>query len=215
MRYVTLTIRPTEGGFHPVDRRLAVDPDVTPVAIHHVELLADDTIAMLGEVRGDAERYREILESTDSVLECVVSADDDRVIGYSHIVPNDRTLELFERQRASPFVVEMPIEYTGDGGQRHTLVGDSDTFDGSRLDLPEGIEGEIEAVGDYQPDTGTLFGSLTAREREVLSVAVECGYYESPREATHDDLAAELEISASAVSRHLQRIESKVFSRFA
>lgn len=215
MRYVTFTLTPPEEGFHPVNRRLVADPDVVPVAIHHVELLADETLVMLAEVRGDADRYREILETSAEVIASVVSAAGDRAIGYSHVVANDLTLELFERQQASPFVVEMPIEVTAEGGQRYTVVGSADVFDGVGTDFPDGIDIEIESVGDYRPDTGTLFASLTAREREVLAAAVEAGYYESPREATHDDVAAALGISASAVGKHLRRIESKVFSEFA
>lgn len=215
MRYVTFTLTPPEEGFHPVDRRLVADPDVAPVAIHHVELLADETLVMLAEARGDADRYREILRSSEEVLSSVVSAADDRAIGYSHVVANELTLELFKRQQTSEFVVEMPIEVTAGGGHRYTVVGGADAFDGVGTAFPNGIDVEIESVGDYRPDTGTLFASLTAREREVLAAAVEAGYYEFPREATHDDVAADLGISASAVGKHLRRIESKIFSMFA
>lgn len=212
MRYVTFVARPTEGYFHPVDRALLDDPDVTPEAVHHVEPLSDGTIAMVARVSGDPRRYREILAESDDVLDFAVSAASDEGIGYSRIVPNDLTAALFEHQRTTAFVVEMPIEYTGDGGQRYTVVGSEDRAFGDELQPPEGVDVTIESVGPYRPNTETLFASLTTRERSVLRTAIERGYYENPRQATQRDLAGELDISPSAVGKHLRNIEARVFS---
>lgn len=46
---------------------------------------------------------------------------------------------------------------------------------------------------------------LTEGQREALELAYSRGYFDSPREATQDDLAAELGISRQAVSSRLQR----------
>ncbi|MCU4742112.1 helix-turn-helix domain-containing protein [Halobacteria archaeon AArc-m2/3/4] len=212
MRYVTFVARPTEGYFHPVDRALLEDPDVTPEAVHHVELLSDGTIAMVARVSGDPNRYREILAESEAVLDFAVSATSDEGIGYSRIVPNDRTVALFEHQRATEFVVEMPVEYTGDGGQRYTIVGSGDHVFGDGLEPPEGVDVTVESVGTYRPNVATVFASLTTRERDVLRTAIDLGYYENPREATQTDLARELDISPSAVGKHLRNIEASVFS---
>lgn len=46
---------------------------------------------------------------------------------------------------------------------------------------------------------------LTARQREVLVMAYENGYFEQPREVTQQELANELGISSSAVGSRLHR----------
>lgn len=51
---------------------------------------------------------------------------------------------------------------------------------------------------------------VTEKQREALLVAVEAGYYETPREADLEALSKELDISRSAVSQRLKAIESKM-----
>ena len=40
---------------------------------------------------------------------------------------------------------------------------------------------------------------------------MQAGYYETPREATHEDVADRLDCSPATVSEHLQKIERAVF----
>lgn len=51
----------------------------------------------------------------------------------------------------------------------------------------------------------TLLESLTDRQFAVLATAVEKGYFEVPRRATLDDVAAEFGLEKSTVSEHLRR----------
>ncbi|APW98675.1 bacterio-opsin activator [Halobiforma lacisalsi AJ5] len=51
---------------------------------------------------------------------------------------------------------------------------------------------------------------LTEKQREAVVVAVESGYYETPRRADLADLADELGVSRSAVSQRLNAVESKL-----
>lgn len=48
---------------------------------------------------------------------------------------------------------------------------------------------------------------LTDRQREVLRVAYDRGYYERPREATGEDVAAELGVSVSTFTQHVRVAE--------
>jgi predicted DNA binding protein len=69
------------------------------------------------------------------------------------------------------------------------------------LTTPDGVETTIESVSTYRPDIDARFAMLTTREREVLTTAIDEGYYQNPRQAIHADLATKLDISAGAVER--------------
>lgn len=71
---------------------------------------------------------------------------------------------------------------------------------------------DIQQVHRYEPTTGQLFQELTDRQQEVLLTALRKGYYRTPREATHEEIAADLSCSASVVGQHLRRIETKLVS---
>ncbi len=55
--------------------------------------------------------------------------------------------------------------------------------------------------------------SLSPTERETLVVAVERGYFETPRDETLSSLGDRFEISDTAVSNNLRRAERKLFER--
>ncbi|WP_123535313.1 helix-turn-helix domain-containing protein [Halosimplex salinum] len=214
MRYVTLVVTPAEGsGFHPVGERIARDPDVTPEAIHRMDDLGDGTVTLLAEITGDTDRYREILADSPEVHEFTVAdGDGDRAWGYSRTETNDLTEYMLERDRELELVRDSPIEITDDGGQRVTLVGTEEAFArAAQLDDPDGYDIRIEKTGEYHPEGGRLVDALTSRQREVLEAAVAVGYYETPRQATHEDVAEVVDCSPATVGEHLQKIERSVF----
>jgi predicted DNA binding protein len=66
------------------------------------------------------------------------------------------------------------------------------------------IDIEITAVHELLPVQGGSY-DLTDTQREALVLAYECGYFDSPREATLQDLADELGITQQSVSSRLRR----------
>ena len=75
----------------------------------------------------------------------------------------------------------------------------------------EAYDIEVLETGEHHPELGDLFLSLTERQREVLETATDLGYYDNPRQATHDDIAADVDASPSTVGEHLRKIEARVF----
>jgi hypothetical protein len=61
-------------------------------------------------------------------------------------------------------------------------------------------DGEPEPAGE----------GLTDRQQEALRTAYEMGYFEIPRRAALDDVAAELDISASSASERLRRAQTQL-----
>jgi hypothetical protein len=61
-------------------------------------------------------------------------------------------------------------------------------------------EGDSEPAGD----------GLTDGQREALRIAYERGYFEVPRKASLEDVADELDISASSVSERLRRAQTQL-----
>lgn len=56
--------------------------------------------------------------------------------------------------------------------------------------------------------------ALTDRQQEVVELAVEHGYYESPRECSLTDLAEILEVNTSVISRVLHRAEGRIVTAY-
>lgn len=71
---------------------------------------------------------------------------------------------------------------------------------------------DLQRVYTDDGDRDTV-SDLTDAQREVLAVAYEQGYFEVPRGASVDDIAAELDISGQAVSERLRRGHQKLVAR--
>lgn len=57
-----------------------------------------------------------------------------------------------------------------------------------------------------------LYERLTDRQRQVLRTAFEAGYYEWPRQATGEEVAAELGISSATFSEHVHAAERRLLT---
>lgn len=74
-----------------------------------------------------------------------------------------------------------------------------------------GITYELRTINDRG---GAVDRLLTDRQREVLHVAYEAGYYDTPREATLTEVARILDVSKATCSDVLHRAEGKIVDAF-
>lgn len=69
-----------------------------------------------------------------------------------------------------------------------------------------GVTPTLRKIGAYRGDS-SIRDSLTKRQREVIEIAYDLGFYEVPRTASTADIAAQLDIDSATISEHLQRAE--------
>lgn len=214
MRYARTVVIPDEE-LHPADRRFAESPDVSREYIHSVNLLDDGTAVLLYELSGEMEQVREIVEESPEVIEYQLSQCADGVAVYGHIEQSAVATELLRLLDRHQLVIDTPLEYTSRGGLRILVIGTHEAIQSAARDAPDGVRLKLEEMGEYTPECERLFCSLTERQQETLLAALEVGYYEVPREATHQDVADHLDRSDGTVGEHLRKIERQVFAAIA
>lgn len=215
MRYVRTVITPRDGGLHPVDEALANEPNLTRELLHNVSLLDDGTAITLFQLSGDADRAHEIAREAEGILDYQLSEGDDHITVYSHFVPTETIVDLLSLFREYELILDMPLEYTADGALRAHIVGEEDVIREVIPKVPDGIGLQLEQISDYVPEEERLFSMLTERQQETLQAALEVGYYQVPRQATHQDVADSLDRSDGTVGEHLRKIEAKVMAAIA
>lgn len=157
----------------------------------------------------------EILEATAAVIRFDVSETGGALQAYTHFEPNETTLALLELTREHELVLDTPVEYGPDGSLRVAVIGEDDVVQSAVAAVPEGVRLELEQLSDYEPEQRELSSLLTARQHEILDAAVEVGYYEAPRDATHEDVADRVGVSTTTVGEHLRKIEARLLSELA
>jgi predicted DNA binding protein len=177
-------------------------------------VLADGTVAQLGEFDGDADRFYELAGNADNTHSLAVT-DRERGFYHVHFEPRPVTRDMMRARRRTSLALKMPLEMGDDGAIIGTFIGDDSAFGDALAEIPDEVEVDIERMGEVVPSPEDVFGMLTARQQEVLDHAVEEGYYEDPRQATHADLAEGLDCSPATVGEHLRRIEHRVFATYA
>lgn len=82
--------------------------------------------------------------------------------------------------------------------------------------LQDGLSFHFDHVSDATAPLLTLFDSVSIRPEQsrVLELAAEKGYYETPRETTLDELAAELDWPRSTVSYRLRKAEAALVESY-
>lgn len=225
MRYAEVSIHPGPDGFHPADRKLLESEAVQRTAIHHVNQLDDRTVVLLYELQGKKRAVEGILDTDPDVLAYSLSeassADTARgqsnggvtqqtVQTYLHIDPNETLVSVLQLPQKHSLVIDTPIDCLPSGGITVRVISDQQTITSAVDVLPDEMDAELLATGSYEPRERTLYSQLTPRQQEILTAAVEAGYYSVPRETTHEELAADLGLAAVTVGEHLRKVEARI-----
>ncbi|MFB6143517.1 MAG: helix-turn-helix domain-containing protein [Halorientalis sp.] len=212
MRYVEGLLTPDRGWFHPIERRIQEAPGIQNERILQMELLADGTVTTMYEMSGDREVIEFAAEHIPELITYQISSTEDRILTFGHLESNEMLTGLLELPHQYQIVPDFPIEFVGDGSIRLTIVGDEEQIRQAMGAVPDGISVELEKLGDYAPETERLLTRLTDRQREVAEIAVEMGYYDTPRQVTYDDIADEVDVAPGTVGEILRKVESRLLN---
>ncbi|WP_136715871.1 helix-turn-helix domain-containing protein [Halorientalis salina] len=214
MRYFQLLLTPTEQeGFHEIDTLTAQHPAIDREAILHLNLLNDGTGVALFLMQGDSEALQEIYRDHESVLSYdIFDSEESGFHAHVHFEPDDPATALLEIVDRHKLYIDPPLEFNEAGALRLTAAGPQELVRQAAIDIPDSVDAHLELIGEYEPQRDSLVTMLTDRQQEVLQTAVEMGYYSIPRQATHEDLASQLDCSAGTVGEHLRKIEACVLS---
>lgn len=167
----------------------------------------DGPLALLEARTSDGERFVRRFEDAPEVLSCEVVYRDERLVLLRFTSP---VTELYDALLGSDNVSVYPT-ILRNGWFSVTLTASQDRLSNyadalAAADVPYRVSSVVQSY-----ESSAL---LTERQWEVVTEAVERGYYDSPRGCTLTELAATVGVHKSAVSRLLHRAESRVMTGY-
>lgn len=205
MKHVRLRTRFPENTRNPVHQVLVERDDVGTVHLLTGGVRADQP-AYLYYVEGDADALVAGLEGAAVDAFEVTTVEDGH---HLHVRDDPGGVELAMRAAFTQgtLVPQLPIVYHADGTATAAVVGSLEDVSAAVEAAP--VEVDVEAVREYAGH-GESGAALTGRQREVVVAAREAGYYEVPRTASQEDVAAGLDLAASTVAEHLRKAEARL-----
>ena len=214
MKYVDLRIHHEAGSLHPMHAFEMRHDDIEGAALLHWNTVLDGTNTMVFRVRGDPDPFRAKLDAREPTVEYSLT---DAVDGVFYCCVRDRATDADRNYIAAvargTLVVVPPVEFNPDGTTDLTLVGTPADVDAAVEGLPDGLRATVRSVGSYRRRAGPTTPRLTDRQRAAVAAAVDCGYYDSPRAGTVEDVATELGIAPGTAAEHLRKAEARVMGR--
>jgi predicted DNA binding protein len=170
-----------------------------------------DALGILHYIEGDIEAYRAVAEETPEVLGYELEpAGEDAFYAYIRDDTTDAVERMFSPITHGGLVGVPPIVYHGDGTVTLSLFGPNDELQAALEAIPDPVRVDIEEISGLSAMAPAIESRLSDRQREALTVALDIGYYDVPREASHEDIAAELGCAPSTAAEHLRKAESTV-----
>lgn len=168
-----------------------------------------DALGILHYVVGDRETFEREIAGIEEVLAYDVARAG---AGSFYVYVRDATTEalgdLFGPITQGGLVVVPPIRYHEDGTTTFSLFGPDAEIQAAIETVPGPVEVTIERITGLERAPATVETRLSERQREAIEAAVELGYYEVPREASHEDVAASIDCAPSTAAEHLRKAES-------
>ncbi|WP_246999280.1 helix-turn-helix domain-containing protein [Halosolutus gelatinilyticus] len=185
-----------------------------------VELWCNDHADLLYVAGSAVEALLSQVEE-DIGIENRIRGDGDAIVITSSCLKRHETTYIERYLESHDCLLLPPLRY--ENGAKHcrilalesasltALYGDL-VADGFAIDVRS--KREIGAPSQPSPlvTLDDVLPALTARQREVLTLAVERGYYDLPRATTTEALGDELGISRRAAEDHLRRAERKLIT---
>ncbi|SDR42416.1 helix-turn-helix domain-containing protein [Natronobacterium texcoconense] len=180
----------------------------------------DATFRVLGAVPGSESGFALVRVTGSDVPDVVDDMNDHPQITELTLAQwseNEATVHfettaplLLFSSRDSGMPIELPVEIK-DGEATIEVTGSRDRLAELAEQLESfGLQYRIENVRERLHESQLL----SDRQLEVLTAAVEEGYYDTPRRCSLTDLAGHLDIAKSTCSETLHRAEEAIIKRF-
>jgi hypothetical protein len=211
MKRVRLTVDPGDADLPLTFVRAAESDDFTgAVSVVNWNVTSESATFLL-RIEGSLEGVEPLLQADDAVTEYEIISVGEQT-WYALLAGQDTgdARELWEQFKFGHLLTVPPVEWNDDGTYTFALVGTEADVQSAVADLPPGVGVTVESVGGTGVADDGVLTRLTPRQRETLDTAVELGYYDVPRTATVEDLAADLDRAPSTVGEHLQKAEATV-----
>lgn len=164
-------------------------------------------IALAEITATDGEAIVTAMETSDEVLEVTLLKQTDETL-LVQFETSEPILLLPVKEAGTPF--ELPFTVSN-GTVNWEITATQDRLSKLAEQLREfDITFDVRSV-THEIETTQL---LTDRQVEILTRAVELGYYDTPRKSTLTELADDLGLAKSTCSETLHRAEEKVIKQF-
>ncbi|MUV51536.1 DNA-binding protein [Haloarcula sp. CBA1122] len=191
---------------------LANDPEIEESRIVDWNRTPEGCDTVLFAIDGDATRFVDRAPSTPGV-ESVTLSGAKRRRTYALVENRPLSMPMFgaihDAGTRLGLVVLKPLIYR-DGTVSCRVVGEAGPLQDALDEAPEPIDVRVDSIGTVSDGLARPSSKLSERQREAVRTALALGYYDRPRGATHENVAAELGCAPATVSDHLQRAEAKL-----
>jgi predicted DNA binding protein len=173
-----------------------------------------EELGILHYAVGDADAFEAAVAGVPAVRDYEVERVDGGAF-YAFVrdgtTPSLRT--VFGSLLTGATVIVPPIVYREDGWVTLSLFGPDADLGTAVEEIPDPVEVVVERVGGLASMGPAAEASLTERQRAAVAAALDLGYYEVPREADHEDVAAAVDCAPSTAAEHLRKAEARLIRR--
>lgn len=211
MKYVVLSLTQRPWERHPM-HRFIVETEGYETTRLLGSTLAEGVHTALFHVEGwPPDSYESALREVESIQECAVSERSDGTFSvYVREGLRERDRGITDAFRRAGLVIVLPVVYRANGETVVTLVGPAETLQEAIEDIPADVSVDLRDIGGYDARRVGNRRELTARQAEAVAAAVECGYYENPRDGSVADVGDAIGCAPSTAAEHLRRAERTV-----
>lgn len=206
---LSLTAHGREGELHPMYDLMANGDPVERAETTHVNFTGDD-LGIMHYVEGDREDFEAAIQGIDDVHEYeLTDVDAGCFYAYLHCDPGEATA-MFEALTQDRLIRVPPMVFRADGTVTVSLIGVAEEIQTAVDEIPDIVDVTIEEVTGVGRATGAAGSLLSDRQRAALDAALDLGYYDIPRNASHEDVADAIDCAPSTAAEHLRKAESAV-----
>lgn len=210
MKYLRLRATPDPAAAPPFFELLADAPFVRETRLVDWNIGDVEEPTLLFSVTADVETFREEIETAALPVEWEVTRiDDERCYCYVRADPVPLLASVMDALTTEGLLVVKPVVYRN-GSAHARFVGEPEVLQRVLAAVPSVVDVDVQAVGEYSGAAEDPLATLSERQRAALEAAMDLGYFQQPRAATHADVAERLGCASSTASEHLQKAQAKL-----
>ena len=213
MKRLQVTTTLDDGLLPPLYSAVADSSAIAQLRVIDWNLAAPDAGTLLYEIDGDPEVFRDGAHETEGIENIDISRTDGEAPTYALLSARPSSIPFFSTfmtlTARAGLVVRKPLVYR-DYRSSGFVVGEPAPLQRTIDETPPGVDVQVERIGNCPSEAEDAGYGLSERQRAAVETALDQGYYEQPRAATHEDVAEELDCAANTATTHLQKGEAKI-----